>query len=133
VLEWVFVLHQGRLFIFSIHDPGTLEPLDALIQTFSLGQPASGPAAIVAAQAARQRLAESWQINPYTIVIASAEPTQWSDSCLELPEQDEACSQVATPGYVGVLETRQARVEYRADQTGTNVRLNVSAARPRTQ
>jgi hypothetical protein len=126
-LEWFFIEGNGKTIFFSIHDPDTLETLDGVVQTFNFGRTPTGPAVIPAAQRARQMLAEHLDIDPYRIIIASAEPVEWADACLGAPAVDELCSQTVTPGFAGILQTRGAQYEYRTDQTGLEVRLTPGA------
>jgi hypothetical protein len=90
-LEWFFIEGNGKTIFFSIHDPDTLETLDGVVQTFNFGRTPTGPAVIPAAQRARQMLAEHLDIDPYRIIIASAEPVEWADVCLGAPAVDELC------------------------------------------
>jgi hypothetical protein len=121
-LEWIFVRQEDKLIYFSIHDPDTLVALDGIAQTYTPGPELGGPAALAAAQLARQRLAVDLGVNPFTLVIASAEKQNWRDACLELPREGEACAQVVTPGYYGTLQSRETQYEYRVDAAGTTVR-----------
>lgn len=50
------------------------------------------------------------------IVVEYLEAREWSDSCLGLPQEDEACSDVVTPGYLVVLGDG---FSYRTDTKGT--------------
>lgn len=126
-LEWFFVQGNGKTIFFSIHDPDTLETLDGVVQTFGFGPTPMGPAAVPAAQMARQMLADHLDINPHRIVVASAEPVEWADVCLGAPAVDELCEPAVTPGYAGILQTRQTQYEYRTDETGLQVRLTPGA------
>ena len=128
-LEWYFVQHESHLIYFSIHDADTLQTLDAVIQTFSLGAAADAlPTPEPAVEAARQALARELGISPYLIMIQSFDHAEWPDACLGLRVEGEACAEVVTPGYVGLLETRSQQVEFRADANGSQVRLIPGAA-----
>jgi hypothetical protein len=127
VVEWVFVQQMGKLVFFSIHDPESLKTLDGVIQTFSFSPEPIGPATVQAAQMARQWLAINLDVNPCTLVIASAEAFEWPDTCLGVPTEGESCAQAMTAGYIGMLQNRTAQYEYRVDQTGNNVRVTPGA------
>jgi hypothetical protein len=117
------------LIFFSIHHPDTLEPLDGVIQTFSFDSTPAGMAAMIAGvQVARNALSQELGVDPYTIVVFSADPIDFADACLGMPAEGEACAQVLTPGYIGYLQTRTLQYEFRADESGYNVRLKPGAA-----
>ncbi|HJW83716.1 MAG TPA: hypothetical protein VJ754_05365, partial [Anaerolineae bacterium] len=87
-LEWYFVQHEDNLIYFSIHDADSLQTLDAVIQTFSLGAAADAlPTPEPAVEAARQALARELGISPYLIMIQSFDHAEWPDACLGLPAQ----------------------------------------------
>lgn len=127
-LEWRFVLNQDKLIFFSIHDPQTLEPLDAIIHTFTFDPVLKAEESTPAVQAARNKLAEQLGVNPYTIVVSSAEHVQWPDTCLGAAMEKEMCAEAVTPGYQGILQTRQAKYEFHTNETGDAVRFIPGAA-----
>ena len=50
--------------------------------------------------AAREAMAANRDVSPEEIEIVSVTPEEWPEACLGLPEPDEVCAQVVTPGYV---------------------------------
>jgi hypothetical protein len=56
------------------------------------------------------------------IKIISWERREWPDACLGLPQEDEMCAQVITPGWVVVLRDGVQEHIYRTDDTGENIR-----------
>ena len=129
--EWYFVENGATRIAFSIRDLETGATLDAVVQTFRPGSADLsdlGVELIPAAVAARETLAQQLGVNPYTIVIQSAEPMEWPDACLGAPGEGETCAQAITPGYVGMLQTRTLQFEFHTDDSGSTVRLIPGAA-----
>ncbi len=81
--------------------------------------PESGPAPMQA----RAALAAQLGIAPETVEVVAVEPVEWPDACLGLPQADEMCAQVITPGYRVVLQAAGQRFTAHTDQTGGRVRL----------
>jgi hypothetical protein len=84
---------------------------------------------ISAPEAARAALARQLGIDPSEVTIHSANQVDWPNSCLGLPEADEMCAEVITPGYLVLLEANGQQYEFHTDETGENV---VLAAAPQT-
>jgi hypothetical protein len=85
------------------------------------GPPAVEPEAVLAAV---NNLAQSVGVDVNQIKVVNFEQVEWPDACLGLPQPDEVCAQVVTPGFLVVLEVNGAQYEVRTDQTGAIVRLN---------
>lgn len=77
---------------------------------------------ISALQAARQALVEQSGVAATAIETKKVESSDWPDACLGLPQQDETCNQVITPGFDIVFSAAGTTYEYRTDMTGNNVR-----------
>jgi hypothetical protein len=84
------------------------------------------PAVLPAASEARKALAEKLGLTPEQIEVIEAEEVEWPDPCLGVPEPDELCAMVITPGYRVVLEAEGQRYELRTDLTGETVRMDRS-------
>jgi hypothetical protein len=56
------------------------------------------------------------------VSFLSIERTEFPDGCLDLPEQDEACTQVITPGFLIVVEIDGQRFVFHSDESGQNIR-----------
>jgi hypothetical protein len=84
------------------------------------------PAVLPAAAEARKALAEKLGLTPEQIEIIEAEEVEWPDPCLGVPEPDELCAMVITPGYRVVLEAEGQSYELRTDLTGETVRMERS-------
>ena len=74
--------------------------------------------AVLAVAAAVAHAANILRVPIDQIVVDYVEARDWRDSCLELPNDNEACNDVVTPGYLIVLGDG---FRYRADHQG-NVR-----------
>ena len=83
--------------------------------------PAGLPAPVAAA---RDYLAEIFERDPVEIQVVSVTSQQWPDSCLGVPEEDEVCAQVITPGYEVVLGLSENEYIFRTNGDGTIVRLS---------
>ena len=57
-----------------------------------------------------------------SIQLKSVEPMEWPNGCLGLPEPEEACTEVITPGWLLVFTADGQEYKFRADQTGTVIR-----------
>lgn len=62
-------------------------------------------------------------IPSYEIMFVSAEAVEWSDACLGIPNPDEFCAQVITPGYRITLRTMTEEYVFHTDRTGDSIRL----------
>ena len=57
-----------------------------------------------------------------SIQLESVEQTEWPNGCLGLPEPEEVCTEVITPGWLLVFTADGQEYRFRADQTGTVIR-----------
>jgi hypothetical protein len=71
--------------------------------------------------AAAVDLAERFGLSADDVEFVSSTSVQWPDSCLGLPEPDEVCDQLVTPGYKVVLSLDGETYTYHTD-SGTNFR-----------
>ena len=74
--------------------------------------------AVAALSAVVADVANTKSIPPDKITVESLVAREWRDSCLELPNPDEPCNDVPTPGYYVRLGDG---LRYRTDQQG-NIR-----------
>jgi hypothetical protein len=58
------------------------------------------------------------------IQVVSVTQVEWPDACLGLPEADEMCAQVITPGYSINVMVQDQVYEVRTDATGNVVRMS---------
>lgn len=130
--EWVDVPYfwaEGRLIVLYVgQDQTVIDRLTSVLgQPIATGQPAVGSPPVVepeAILAAVNSLAQSLGVDANQVQVVNFEQVEWPDACLGLPQGDEACAQVLTPGFLVVLEVNGVQYEVRTDQTGTNVRLS---------
>lgn len=56
------------------------------------------------------------------IEILEFERVDWSNACLDVPQEGEACAEVITPGFRVLLEANGQVYELRTDEQGTTIR-----------
>jgi hypothetical protein len=56
------------------------------------------------------------------IQITKVEQMDWPNGCLGLPEGDEVCAEVVTPGWLLTFNINGQEYKYRVDKTGTVIR-----------
>jgi len=56
------------------------------------------------------------------IQITKVEQMDWPNGCLGLPEGDEVCAEVITPGWLLTFNINNQEYKYRVDKTGTVIR-----------
>lgn len=76
-----------------------------------------------AALMAQDFLAEELGVNVEEVEIIQVEQQEWPNACLGLPEQDEICAEVATPGFVVNLRVNEQDYTVRTDQLGEVIRI----------
>ncbi|MGB9668841.1 MAG: hypothetical protein ACPL0B_00510 [Anaerolineales bacterium] len=91
-------------------------------------QPIIPATTLVLTEKVRVDLANQLGISFDQISLFTSEPHEWSNNCLELPRENEKCSDVVTPGYKGTLLVGEMQYEFRSDATGSNVRFIPGAA-----
>jgi len=57
-----------------------------------------------------------------SIHLESIEQMDWPNGCLGLPEPEEACTEVITPGWLLAFNIDGQAYRFRADQTGMVIR-----------
>jgi hypothetical protein len=75
-----------------------------------------------AALEAANQLAQNLGVEVGDIQIVRTEQVDWPDACLGLPQQDEACADVVTPGFRVQLEVNGQQYEFRTDDLGQIIR-----------
>jgi hypothetical protein len=68
------------------------------------------------------QISETLGVTVEGIEIKNVEPREWANSCLGLPEADEACAEVITPGWLLTFNINGQEYRYRVDETGTIIR-----------
>ena len=72
---------------------------------------------------ARQALAAKLNLPLDQIVVISMNQVDWPNACLGLPEKDEMCAQVITPGYRVMLRANNQEYEVRTGGSNRSVRI----------
>ncbi len=80
------------------------------------------PADQRAFEAVRAALAAELNVDPLTITLESAEPVEWTDSCLGLGGPAESCLQAITPGFLVKVKQGGTVYEFHTDRTAESVR-----------
>lgn len=104
-----------KLPVDSTPPPGTLPP-------FTTPLP-GGDVMPRGVLAARTALAEKLKITLTQVQVISFSPADWPDSCLGLPDKNEMCAQVITPGYRILLQALGQVYEARTSGLAQTVRF----------
>jgi hypothetical protein len=56
------------------------------------------------------------------IKITQVEPKDWPNACLGLPQGNEVCAELVTPGWLLTFNINGQEYNYRVDKTGTVIR-----------
>jgi hypothetical protein len=75
-----------------------------------------------AVQAVLEQVSQQTGVDVQNIEIVTLEQVDWPDACLGLPEGDEACGQVETPGFRVELQVNDQTFEFRTDESGAIIR-----------
>lgn len=70
----------------------------------------------------RNQVSEILGVPVESIQLKSVEQTDWPNGCLGLPEPEEDCTEVITPGWLLVFTVDGQEYRFRADQTGIVIR-----------
>lgn len=70
----------------------------------------------------QNQISQALGVTVANIQIENVEKMDWPNSCLGLPNGDEACAEVITPGWLLTFNINEQEYKYRVDQTGTVVR-----------
>lgn len=71
----------------------------------------------------QNQISETLGVPSESIQIQNVEKMDWPNSCLGLPEGDEVCAEVITPGWLLTFNIDNQEYRYRVDTTGTVIRL----------
>jgi hypothetical protein len=67
-------------------------------------------------------LARQFDVDPAEIGVVAYESVEWPNSCIGMPEPEEACAEVITPGWRVRLELEGAVHELHSDSLGEQIR-----------
>lgn len=74
----------------------------------------------------REDVAMRFDATAEDVEVVSIVEREWPDSCLDVSyigQEDEACAQVITPGYLIILQLAETVYQYHTDEAGDNVRF----------
>lgn len=71
----------------------------------------------------QNQISETLGVPPESVQIQNLEKMDWPNSCLGLPEGNEVCAEVITPGWLLTFNIDNQEYRYRVDTTGTVIRL----------
>ena len=113
---WVVIL----VFVgFVLAACGTNRPNAPATQNPALGEALPPDVALNV----QNQISEALGVPLDSIQIQNIEKMDWPNSCLGLPEGDEVCAEVITPGWLLTFNIDNQEYQYRVDSTGTVVRL----------
>lgn len=69
------------------------------------------------------KIAQILNLKEDSVTIRNVELVNWPDSCLGLPQPDELCAQVITPGFNAIAETPKGKYILNGDREQHNFRL----------
>lgn len=67
------------------------------------------------------QLSQELNVSVDEIEVLDFEQVDWPDACLGIPQEDQVCAQVITPGFRVVLGVAGQQYEFRSNQDGTLV------------
>lgn len=67
------------------------------------------------------QLSQELNVSVDQIEVVEFEQVDWPDACLGIPQENQMCAQVVTPGFRVVLEVDGQQYEFRSNQDGTLV------------
>ena len=70
----------------------------------------------------RNQISELLGVPIESIQIEKLEKMDWPNSCLGLPQADEACAEAITPGWLLTFNIDGQEFRFRANETGTVIR-----------
>jgi hypothetical protein len=71
----------------------------------------------------QNQIGETLGVPLESIQIQDVQKMDWPNSCLGLPEDNEVCAEVITPGWLLTFNIDNQVYRYRVDTTGTVIRL----------
>jgi hypothetical protein len=69
--------------------------------------------------AAVNQLSQTLGVSVESVEILDFQEVEWPDACLGVPQEDEACALVITPGFRIMLEADGRQFELHSNQDGT--------------
>lgn len=70
----------------------------------------------------QNQISQTLGVTVENIQITKVEQMDWPNGCLGLPQGDEVCTEVITPGWSLTFNINGQEYKYRVDKTGTVIR-----------
>lgn len=70
----------------------------------------------------QNQISETLGLTVEDIQITKVEQMDWPNGCLGLPQGDEVCAELITPGWLLTFNINGQEYKYRVDKTGTVIR-----------
>jgi hypothetical protein len=70
----------------------------------------------------QNQISQNLAVAVENIQITQVEARDWPNGCLGLPQGDEVCTEVITPGWLLTFNINGQEYKYRVDKTGTVIR-----------
>jgi hypothetical protein len=70
----------------------------------------------------QNQISQTLGVTVENIQITKVEQMDWPNVCLGLPQGDEVCTEVITPGWLLTFNINGQEYKYRVDKTGTVIR-----------
>ena len=70
----------------------------------------------------QNQVSQTLGVSLESIKITQVEQKDWPNACLGLPQQNEVCAEVITPGWLLTFNINGQEYKYRVDKTGTVIR-----------
>jgi len=70
----------------------------------------------------QNQISQNLAVAVENIQITKVEQMDWPNGCLGLPQGDEVCTEVITPGWLLTFNINGQEYKYRVDKTGTVIR-----------
>ncbi len=123
---------SGRMLVLYVgQDQQVISSLDSVLGT-QINNPLGVTGTPVVNQQiltqAQQYLATLLGVNISQVQLVSVQQEQWPNACLGLPQSNETCAQVVTPGYQVVLRVNGQLYQVRTDTTGQTIRVTQGQA-----
>jgi hypothetical protein len=95
-------------------------PAPTATATAAAPSPTEGQGSL-AAESARQALAEQLGVESSAVTIAGVEAVEWPDSCLGIQARDIMCAMHVVPGYRVTLEAEGVQYEIHTNEDGSDM------------
>jgi hypothetical protein len=114
---------KGRLIVLYLGtDQATVDLVSAVMDEPIAQGDTSATEPPDAVTAGQRVLGEALTVPASQIALVQYERIEWPDACLGLPDPEEACVQVVTPGWRAVATVNGQRYEIRTDESGQLIR-----------